>query len=350
MKKLMLVLAAVMFVSYPQSFAFSDSYISQPASDPMVADPNGKITLNEVELSMIDHKALVYLVRGTVQILKKDATVWAKLSIGDIISEGDQIKTGKDSLVELYYDKFHLNHARIDAGTFASFDSIEPTSINMMEGNLFNMLGGIPKGSAYEISTPKAVASVRGTRFSLGYDPANQTEKTSVLNGTVQVLPYVDAEKRISAEKYSVVNAEEALDVNHDPLHSDKADQSKPHKMESTEKEALEKSMEDAKTNLIVATGGTEEYGKSLQAWARVMDDDEKISMIKASLQEHGKAHMKTQDIPFVKKEEIEASQPAQKQATDVVVSSAVVDSDPDTKLQDSLVGAIETTAGDSDE
>ena len=123
---------------------------------------------------MNDHLARVFDVKGDVRILKKGTEEWVKIKKDKVIEVGDQILTGKDSFVEIVYDPFFLNVARIDEKTKAEFRSIEPTDLHLEDGSIFSALDGLSKGDSYQISTPTAVAGVRGTHFDVAYEAATR--------------------------------------------------------------------------------------------------------------------------------------------------------------------------------
>ncbi|MBI3314029.1 MAG: FecR domain-containing protein [Candidatus Omnitrophica bacterium] len=161
---------------------------SAQKTDTAVKDQITK-TENTQEKSLMDHKALIFNVSGETFILRKGDSSWKPMAKDDMISEGDQIKTGKDSFVEISYDEFYLNIARIGANTIAEFRSIEPTDIFISDGGIFNNLEGLTKGSTYEVATPTSVAGVRGTEFLRSFDAQTQTDMTICDRGAVEVFP-----------------------------------------------------------------------------------------------------------------------------------------------------------------
>jgi len=111
-----------------------------------------------------DHKAQVFELEGEVRILKAGSDDWKKAEKKMVLEAGDQILTGKDSHLDVAYDAGFLNIARIEEKTKAEFRSIEPTDLHMEDGTIFSALEGL-EGERYQISTPTAVAGVRGTEL-----------------------------------------------------------------------------------------------------------------------------------------------------------------------------------------
>lgn len=114
-----------------------------------------------------DHKAKIYNISGDVRVLKKGTGLWLPAQKWMSFEAGDKFRTGPDSYIELVYDDAYLNIARIDEKTLGEFRSIEPTDLFLSDGSVFNALDGLK--NSYQISTPVAVAAVRGTHFDVSY-------------------------------------------------------------------------------------------------------------------------------------------------------------------------------------
>jgi len=116
-------------------------------------------------LSLVDHKAVVVDFQGNVRILKPGTPQWVPVEKNMLIEEGDQIQTSEASRIDIAYDSDFLNIARIEQKTKAEFRLIEPTDLYMEDGTIFSALDGLPAGVNYQVSTPTAVAAVRGTHL-----------------------------------------------------------------------------------------------------------------------------------------------------------------------------------------
>lgn len=143
--------------------------------------------------SQSDHQAQIFRVQGSVKILKAGSADWIPAEKSMRIAVGDQILTGPDSYLEIAYDDRFLNIARIDAGTKAEFQSIEPTIVRLEDGSIFSALDGL-KGSSYQVATPVAVAAVRGTHFEVNYEAMTQKFDAAV---------FPDVREHISAVEIS---------------------------------------------------------------------------------------------------------------------------------------------------
>ncbi|MSR77521.1 MAG: hypothetical protein EXS63_04775 [Candidatus Omnitrophica bacterium] len=173
------VLSVVLLLPYPLSYS---QELSTHANNPLmelsnnpVLDPTGNSVTGTSSSSMPDledHKAEVFFVKGDVKVMKKGSEAWSLAEKGIPIEEGDQILTGAGGYLEVAYDKHFLDIARIGEKTHAQFLTIEPTNVMLQDGTLFSALDGLPKGSSYKVTTPTAVAAVRGTHFDVSFSAA----------------------------------------------------------------------------------------------------------------------------------------------------------------------------------
>lgn len=142
-----------------------------------------------------DHKAKIIRVTGRARILKHSTGAWQSAVKGLTVENGDQIVTQKKGVVELAYDNGLLNVGRIGQNTQAEFVSIEPTEIHLSDGSFLNLLDGLESGQKYQITTPTAVAAVRGTYFDVLYNPQNKRMDVGVFEdrnsglGNVEITP-----------------------------------------------------------------------------------------------------------------------------------------------------------------
>ncbi len=164
----------------------------------LTQDPSAAQILREAvgepAADLNDHLAKAFDVRGDAKILKKGSEDWQSMRKDMVIEAGDQILTGDDSYVDIAYDSKFLNVARIKEKTKAEFRSIEPTELLLEDGTIFNALDGL-NGNTYQISTPTAVAGVRGTTFTASYDAQlgknffDVYPDKSLHEGVIEIIP-----------------------------------------------------------------------------------------------------------------------------------------------------------------
>jgi len=87
------------------------------------------------------------------------------LKSGDLLKQGDEVSVGDDSYVDLAYDKEWQNVTRLGSNTRIKIASVMPGKLDLKNGTLFAKLKKLPRDSEFEVKTPTAVASVRGTEY-----------------------------------------------------------------------------------------------------------------------------------------------------------------------------------------
>ncbi|MBF0253856.1 MAG: FecR domain-containing protein [Candidatus Omnitrophica bacterium] len=84
---------------------------------------------------------------------------------GMLLAANDAVHTEADQFVDLAYDGDWKNLTRIGPSTEVQIRSIHPTDLFLREGEIYALLEELPTDSTFEITTPTAIAAVRGSRF-----------------------------------------------------------------------------------------------------------------------------------------------------------------------------------------
>ena len=129
----------------------------------------------------------VQFVLGDVKIL--NASVERMANSGDAVSVSDIIITGKKSVTDLLFGKsgvIRINENSRVTITAVADKTNNDTVMDMENGKVFLTLTKL-KGTGFKVKTPTAVASVRGTSFTVLSD--KKGAKLSVVKGTVAVNP-----------------------------------------------------------------------------------------------------------------------------------------------------------------
>ena len=173
--KIIRIMISICFTFLPISTALAqmNTMAVTPEGGKVAQDPSliaaASQSSTHLDQSNEDHLARIFDFKGEVKILKRNAQDWVPAQKEMIIEAGDQILTGKDAYMDVVYDAHFLNISRIEAQTKAEFRTIEPTDLHLEDGMIFNALDGL-MGQKYQVSTPTAVAAVRGTTFDVGFD------------------------------------------------------------------------------------------------------------------------------------------------------------------------------------
>ena len=133
-------------------------------------------------------------IKGLVQRLDLRKNKWEKVRRGDSIFKGVQIRTGRNSRVELVFK--NIIYLRASANSEMNVRSLfgdtkeQDLDVNLTRGILWtSVLRKLTKKSRVKIRTPVAVMAVKGTQFNTDFQPANEQLEIIVVKGRVEGLP-----------------------------------------------------------------------------------------------------------------------------------------------------------------
>lgn len=271
--------SAPSMISLPMNLSGSDAEpvkaAAEPAAHSAVEHARGEDTL-------LDHRAYVFQVIGSVKLLKKDSERWRTLKAGMPIEEGDQIRTSAESTARIHYDDYYLNIVQINENSVAEFQSIEPTRIFIANGEVFSALDGLPSGSTYQVVTPTAVGGVRGTRFIRAFNPVTQQDRTMVSEGTVEVI-LKDAQ--YAGKSFAVTGQESLIFDKHTMSDLSQAGTRPVTRKQAADMDQSFLSMRDA---LAVAKGGEDKLLEAAQMWEEVQGNHNKVKQLQSQLAASG--------------------------------------------------------------
>lgn len=101
------------------------------------------------------------------------------------LAAGDAMKTGAASFAIIQIGESIM--VRVQENTLADIKSLMATGreIHLRQGRVLSAVKLLKQGDAYSVSTPTAIAAVRGTEFTVAYDGA--TELVAVRKGKVEI-------------------------------------------------------------------------------------------------------------------------------------------------------------------
>ena len=128
----------------------------------------------------------VTFVYGAANVQKAGNADWVPLNLGDLVSQGSRIQTGKASSVEVVFDD--KNSIFMKSDTTLGITTSEKRGRSYSANNLYLAIGRVitklkkvtGSDSRVNINTPSAIASVRGTEFRVSADEEAST-RTEVL-------------------------------------------------------------------------------------------------------------------------------------------------------------------------
>ncbi|HMD68910.1 MAG TPA: FecR family protein [Chitinivibrionales bacterium] len=138
---------------------------------------------------------------GVVQVMKKGATDWRNAKPGLPLEVGDQVYTQEESFAEIRYSIGTV--LRMDEKTKITIDASSEKTIKTKSaiGSVWvNMRKLISTGREFQVSTPTAVAAIRGTVFDMSCVP-DSASYVAVFEGKVAVGPSDSLKKKLEQEK-----------------------------------------------------------------------------------------------------------------------------------------------------
>jgi ferric-dicitrate binding protein FerR (iron transport regulator) len=135
---------------------------------------------------------------GTADIGRGGA--WMPAAIGAPIQQGDQLRTGKPGRLKVVFQDDSVLSLSEQSLVVVSEQVFDPTIsktrsyFDLVRGKLNSIVSDYYSrpGASYEVKTATAVAGVRGTEFSVSYDPEDEITEVLGFSGKVQVHSLLD--------------------------------------------------------------------------------------------------------------------------------------------------------------
>ncbi len=150
-------------------------------------------------LSFVDAAQIVDVV-GKAQIQPASSTSWKSAKAGMEVSIGDKIRTARRSEVRIALDEKKKSFISIQELTMVILNSNIPGEINkfdLSKGKLYAKVEKVKAGATFEVTTPSAIAGVRGTAWSV--ESSDKGDIVSVFESSVFVKAF-DKMKRLISE------------------------------------------------------------------------------------------------------------------------------------------------------
>lgn len=136
---------------------------------------------------------------GKVKVTRNEES--NKVTKGQLLLNGDEVEVPGDGLLELLVDKDKHILASPDTEftvKATGFEFLGKVSIEVTSGDaLFTIDKKLASKSEFEVTTPNATFSVRGTTFNVNYNKDEEKSELQVIEGTVAVY---DGEEEYLAE------------------------------------------------------------------------------------------------------------------------------------------------------
>jgi hypothetical protein len=166
-----------------------------------------------LSLARAEGVAKVTTFEGVVQIMKNGASEWRNAKPGTSLEVGDQVFTHEESFAEIRYAIGTV--LRMDEKTKVTIEASSEKTIKTKSaiGNVWvNMRKLVATGREFQVSTPTAVAAIRGTVFDMSSVP-DSASYVAVFEGKVAVGPSDDLKKKLEQEKKKATKASKPFEV-----------------------------------------------------------------------------------------------------------------------------------------
>ena len=114
--------------------------------------------------------AVITNMEGNVQVQSAADKSWSKAKAGTMVNIGDSIQTARSSTADVDLDGAGKNKIRIEESTLVVINSANASDINKLDlshGKIYANVEEVKAGLGFEVTTPSAVAGVRGTGWSV---------------------------------------------------------------------------------------------------------------------------------------------------------------------------------------
>ena len=147
-----------------------------------------------------DFHCEVLSVEGKVLVTDSDGNERVLLE-GDLLSAGDTVEAKEESSADIAFDKDWKNVTHIEEKSKMKIGAVSPGQVMLKTGGVFAKLKQLPKDSSFEVQTPTAVATVRGTEYRTQFtDGQTQVFNVSPSSSTVIVCS-VQADGKVNRDQ-----------------------------------------------------------------------------------------------------------------------------------------------------
>ena len=153
-----------------------------------------------------EYQAEIMSMEGQVSVIDaQGASTPAKE--GQILTAPSTVETGAASHADLAFDRDWKNVVRVEENSQMKIRAIYPTDVALSRGGLFAKLKALPPDSTFEVQTPTAIASVRGTEYRTVHSEAAGTEVFSFSDSPVYVFG-LDDQGKLSGQPTTLAQEE----------------------------------------------------------------------------------------------------------------------------------------------
>jgi hypothetical protein len=144
--------------------------------------------------------AEIIYVEGVVQVQAAQADVWQNAAKGMKVNTGDTLRTARRSRADVALDDAKQNIVRIEPKTLVVLNSNTAGAVDRIDlsrGKVYSNLEGLKAGMGFEVTTPSAVAGVRGSAYSVNVE--RDEDEVRAFKDDINIKTY-DRDKNLLVE------------------------------------------------------------------------------------------------------------------------------------------------------
>jgi hypothetical protein len=88
---------------------------------------------------------------------------WRRASVDELLPQGSEVATGPDGRCEIGFFDGAKGVIRVQEDSRAVIVSLDPVRVDLQSGRLMTLVKNLKRGSQFQVATPTAIATVRGT-------------------------------------------------------------------------------------------------------------------------------------------------------------------------------------------
>lgn len=130
-------------------------------------------------------------IQGRVEVQTSQDKTWKAAEEGMTLNIGDSVRTARRSKTDIVLDQANKQVIRLEQLTMVILNSTQADKINKLdlsEGKIYAEVAQVGAGMSFEVTTPSAVAGVRGTGWSVA--SSGNRDTVSVFKDSVNVQSF----------------------------------------------------------------------------------------------------------------------------------------------------------------
>lgn len=172
------------------------------------------IAMIVLPLTAVENAARVLRVTGTAEVLRLKALSWELCDVNTRILEGERVRTGLRSNIDIALsDGTVIRTGEATVVDLSLVNLEKKSSIALLTGKVISKITKLTGDRSFTVSTPTALAAVRGTEFGISFEPGAKENKIVVFEGAVAVTQSNAVSNELTLKRNETVTFNKAVPV-----------------------------------------------------------------------------------------------------------------------------------------